>query len=1151
MTSHSKKRLITNRKDKDSMWKNSLMALIALCAWSGNGASEATHYDSPLVTIGTSGKFTVDGRISENERKHAAGMYGFCRWTETNPETAPLFPAEARFYIACDGKNLYLAAECETGPDGILERLGAGMRGPRVFTMDDTFEFVISPDPASGDFYHLMLNNKGAYFSTARKNGTGVVWNPVFLSKGTVEKGIWTMETMLPLEQFGVTPPLEGREIGLRFCRNWQRIARHYDKSGLAQSCWSHRSVSFEGCDSIPRIRFRTGAPSIRFTELTRDGKPAPAASIFNPGAPVRLRVRYALNPSASQSVDSKTVLELGTGEEKKMNLPVPQLTPGETARLFFEVASEDEKDIFWRRVFTWDTTRRKVFEKTGSTVEKISLKFAFYPSSNRLFCRLDLSALEHPEKEPLPAAEVFGKNGEKLVSGVFPALRNGQSELLLRLPDLREYTRKRNPSGEYRLEVMAGGEKIIKKFERKLFAWEDNRIGMSDILIPPFTAIKVDGFRVSTILREHEMSPAGLWRQVTAEGEPLLLDGGITLAAKIGGETFRVRGEGVRFTRCTETAVEGRADWSCGPLKGRTRFRYDYDGMMKCELEFEGNGVRADALELRIPMDEKNAYLFHACADGLRQNYGGRTPARWNSIEAPKFSLRTSWCPYLWLGTEGRGLSVFGENDRNWSVSKDVPAQSLVREKGKVVLTLNLFAEPVVLNAPRVITLGFQATPVKPMPPHWRRRFAAWDAAEALKPYLDYWISWYGSSYCEGGIGSSLHPRDYDLSIWRELAETRKTKVIPEKFLKEWLKGYSRFPSPNWETMFRNELNYGFNTAKKSVPGSVTFYTNLRGQRLDIAESKTFLDDWFKEEFQPSRDREPEYSASLPYSVDPVKSYRDYAIYWNKKMLESGACDNLYWDNVFPSPNYDRSGTGDTYLLSNGEIQPSTGFFNMREMIRRGAVMQLEMNRLPNNTAHMTNVAAAPLLAFAQQNLDWEDHLGTSPFQKRYTREYIRAVSLGRQFGNLPVVIGLVKMDDARDAVAFCMRTGTGVALTHETQWCKGSQFSKVYNSILLEFYRFGYGTDGVEVRNYWDKDYPVHVSGGDTSSILLRKGRNALLVVCNYGNDAEPSVRIDGMKILSAVNGENGSSLAVRGGAISFPLKKYDFIFIKLKGN
>ena len=131
---------------------------------------------------------------------------------------------------------------------------------------------------------------------------------------------------------------------------------------------------------------------------------------------------------------------------------------------------------------------------------------------------------------------------------------------------------------------------------------------------------------------------------------------------------------------------------------------------------------------------------------------------------------------------------------------------------------------------------------------------------------------------------------------------------------------------------------------------------------RTDTPEAYTFRDNWFREEFQGARDREPERPSSLSYSLDPGKSFRDYATYWYNQMFISGACDNLYWDDVFMASNLDRSGAGSAYILPDGRLQPSTGLWNMRKLIHRASVLQLELGKTPNNTVHMTNTAIAPI---------------------------------------------------------------------------------------------------------------------------------------------------------------------------------------------
>ena len=44
---------------------------------------------------------------------------------------------------------------------------------------------------------------------------------------------------------------------------------------------------------------------------------------------------------------------------------------------------------------------------------------------------------------------------------------------------------------------------------------------------------------------------------------------------------------------------------------------------------------------------------------------------------------------------------------------------------------------------------------------------------------------------------------------------------------------------------------------------------------------------------------------------------------------------------------------------------------------------------------------------------VDWEDNDGLAPFQERYTKEYIRALSIGYQAGCLACVLGKISGKD------------------------------------------------------------------------------------------------------------------------------------------
>lgn len=1099
-------------------------------------AAEPLFDEVPQIAVTPLGKQIVDGKRDADEDRFSAGMYGFCMLQMKQ------FPAEARFNVSTDGKHLFLSAQCETGPDGILQRSRKGRGGERAF-LDDSFEFVIIPNPeaAAPSIYHLILNNRGSYMAAGKSGAGNIAWDPKFTCTGNVRGNLWTFELTLPLSQFGISEWKDGQSIGLRFCRNWRRLKKEFGGDWGRQTSWEQKYAQFFSSDFLPKLTLRREAPVVRFLSLRKGKEPDIRISLFNPGkTPLALRLFYRHQPINSQSVTREDSLTLAPGEKRELSLPTAQITEGETISTGFKVTSLDGEKIYYHRAFTWQLEQPDVFASADGDSRKIAFHYAYYPESDSLYAVADLSAMKELSKLKKITLELRDKSGGLLASATMPPLRKKTARMLWKLPPLKEITMKSNLSGEYTLTVTAHGipdAVIVRKFERKVFAWEGNTFGKSDRLIAPFTPIRVKGDTVSAILRDHVMNGLGLWKQVNADGEKLFRDNGIAIEAVINGRKFTADGT-IRFTKQTPTQVICSSQWHAGALNATAVSDWDYDGMMKYTLELQPLKEKIDSLKLIVPLDPANAYLFHACTDGLRFNYGGATPQAWNSTQAPRSSIQSSYVNYIWLGTEGRGFSVFGENDRGWSMDGKIPAQELIRRNGTVYLVCNLIARQEKIKTPRRIVLGFQATPVKPMPENWRLR--GFNTGEKIRKYLDFSLHFLGSSYCQGGLSHSndLFPRDFDYSLWKAFAETRRSGEIPSDFIRNWNRGYR---DKSLHETYAREIAYGFGVMKNAPKNSIMFYTNARGMRLDIPDARTFLDNWFREEFQTTREKEPEYGDFLSYSVDPGASYRDFALYHYNRMLTMGVTDKLYWDDIFLAANWDRSGAGDAYEMEDGRLQPSVGLWNIRALIRRAAIHMDELGKKPYNMIHMTNTAIAPISAFAQQHLDWEDHMGVNPFQMRYTREYIRTVSIGRQFGNRPFAIGLVdgKSDPVKKQV--CLRSRSGVMYTHEI------------NNMPPALYEFGYGKPHVRVWNYWEKEYPAAFNG-ETSSILVTKKGAAALIVCNYDRKEDFMVKLDLAKIgisreIRAEDNETKEPLSVNGNTISFKMKKFDYIYIDIK--
>ena len=785
--------------------------------------------------------------------------------------------------------------------------------------------------------------------------------------------------------------------------------------------------------------------------------------------------------------------------------------------------------------------------------MKKIDTSFAYYPSFHAMKVKVNIGGLEEKAKVRAIDLSVRAKGETKPIAETkMPPLQNDAAQVdNWKLPVL--------PAGEYELVVALEGPKVeaqILPFVRYKFDWEGNKLGKSDIVVAPFTPIKVQGQNVQTVLRTHEMNGLGLWNQVTADGQKLLKSP-MRLEAKIGGRVLPASGQPVKFSEQKATRAVAKANWKAGALTGQTQSEWDYDGVMKTTITLAPTTETIDALTLIIPLDDSQMPLLNACTDGIRFNYAGSTPKGsgivWDGSKAARNSIIGDYVPYIWLGGQERGLCVFGENDRGWISDEKTPHQQIVRgADGVLELRLNLISKPTKLDAPRKITLGLQATPIKPMPENWRLWTVG--ARGQLAPPGSYFQSFLGSGWYYGTLtpASDIYPRDEDFSIYDAFAKARKTGEFDKEFLEHWLTTYKQ-PDVTTPKTRRDHINAGL-LRMKDQPDAVLNYTNARGVRLDTREGQTFLDEWHRDAF-PSR--KWGYGGGVSYDLDPIESYRNYAMWYYKKMYDTFG-DAIYWDDVFLQSNFNTI-SSDAYVLPSGDIQPASGVWNMRALIRRAMIFGQEENKINGNMVHMTNTAIAPILGFSRTQASWEDHAGDTDFQDRFARDYIQAESIGRQFGNVPIVLNLINGPD-KAKTDWAYRTSAGVMLTHELKtWGKKYGQPDAFWDNYDRLVAFGYGTPQVKVWNYWNKDFPAQISG-ETSALLLTKAGSTpnasrgLLVVCDYGDGGNFKIKLDAKTLglrgkISARDAESGAALSVSdANEISFDMKKHDFKIIEI---
>lgn len=129
-----------------------------------------------------------------------------------------------------------------------------------------------------------------------------------------------------------------------------------------------------------------------------------------------------------------------------------------------------------------------------------------------------------------------------------------------------------------------------------------------------------------------------------------------------------------------------------------------EFDGLVRTDLTLTppANGAELSSLTLEIPIraDVAKYYRKPACSE-------------WDGVSLDE----KDFLPYAWLGNEKRGLSWFMESAANWHIGEGQPAMTIRREGDAVVVRLRLISAPTKIAKPLTYTVGFEATPARPLP--------------------------------------------------------------------------------------------------------------------------------------------------------------------------------------------------------------------------------------------------------------------------------------------------------------------------------------------------------------------------------------------------------------------------------------------------
>ncbi len=247
--------------------------------------------------------------------------------------------------------------------------------------------------------------------------------------------------------------------------------------------------------------------------------------------------------------------------------------------------------------------------------------------------------------------------------------------------------------------------------------AVDDFEMG-ADQVLSPWSPVTVTGDTVNVWGRSYGWNSLPVPDEVESLGTPLLA-GPIRLNASVSSQPVVWTPVGAHNDAERSTA-SGVAATIRRSVEG-SNVRIDgiaiteFDGMMRIELTVSpvAGVVTLNHLYMEIPFDSAEASLMYLYYVPF---YGERTAGAAASFSGP-------FHPICWLGNEERGLMWFSETDARWRPQGNANAVQVIPGAQETVLQLRIWDQPYLLNAPVTISMGLQATPVKPLPADWHQR--------------------------------------------------------------------------------------------------------------------------------------------------------------------------------------------------------------------------------------------------------------------------------------------------------------------------------------------------------------------------------------------------------------------------------------------
>ena len=871
----------------------------------------------------------IDGVIGGPEWQGAAELTGFSipqDFVNVLPESL-----QPRVWIGYDRDKLYLAFRAPKIPgwkSSVNEKtkgkviLGGEHWWLKFHTPKGEYEFIFNPLGTLRD-----RNDANSY--TMDK---GLDWRSGAEMKCKVSEQCWDTELAVPFASLGHTEGPATDEVWSVHLITGGHYGDHSAEWNGAMN-WNNGRCG--------KLIFSGRVPAFQFDRVAglEEGKMTLEASVGNySGKAQEVRVKVSLCCAAQELWSKAETLSLADGERlplkfEKEGIVLPKNCSGRL-ELEADTPTDHLQSIIMQFSPLTPADYRLLSDKFYPFASPLSrvwgLSCANYPYYHKLEAWADITCPTLPaevkqalscEVELLPLA-----GGGALKSGTI-TFKEGKGRILWEDVDL--------PDGEYvirgNLKGADGkvGDTVEHRFERRVYAWEHNSLGKSDIPYPPFTPIVKAGGNVPSWLA----GPSGhsVWGRTYLVGQNGLPGGIVTtketavpgqricgafrLEATLSGKTEVLEGR-------TKVVQEGRGlvkfesqGGTASGLKVETRSELQYDGWFHVKLTV-APGRALERLELVIPFgaypDTYYGYRYNWFYGALSRRQG----TLWSNVAVENGKPGNLFVPEIAVGDGDTCLWWYAGSDQQWLLDYTKPSQSITRDKDGVNLRLAFVNHPATLSRPLELEFAVLANPAKPFAPD--RREVVWE----LKPQkLFHDTGGYG--YWGTGVDSITCGTDAEYKRFND-------------FLDRWTKR----KEPGNEGFLCVEYNSG-QAIGRCQPEFDSFSGEWRG------ETPWPVTPEFKDSDNAARAHlfHPTANYSQDWRGQPQKlqagwcdltwSNVDCRIWHYRRNIEKLGLNGYWFDNS-PVLAGDNLLAGRAYLTADGKKRPNYSVFERHDLFRR-----------------------------------------------------------------------------------------------------------------------------------------------------------------------------------------------------------------------